>query len=220
MAEAIPWDVIFNELNKWSSGEDDPVVTVIGDEFAKDPWALLASTVLSLRTKDETTGPASRRLLEKAPGPKALLKIPVEEVARLIYPVGFYKTKAENLHRIAALLVEQYGGKVPSNQEALLALPGVGLKTANLVLSEAFGIDAICVDTHVHRICNRAGWVETSEPVKTEAALREILPKKYWQSINIRLVRYGQEMCRPISPWCSRCVIAPYCARCGVERSR
>ncbi|MDR3276058.1 MAG: endonuclease III [Treponema sp.] len=218
------WDAIFGSLEAWQlEQKGEPSVTEIAGDYKQDPWAVLVSTILSLRTKDEVTAGASRRLLEKAPTPAALLKLPLEEIARLAYPAGFYRTKAASLRKIAAILMEQYGGAVPPEQEALLALPGVGLKTANLVLGEAFGRDAICVDIHVHRICNRAGWLgakPSTTPDKTEAALREKLPRKYWRRINALLVRYGQELCRPQSPWCSRCVISGYCERRGLDRSR
>ena len=184
---------------------------------------MLASTILSLRTKDDTTLAASRRLLAKYPDMKSLAARPAEEIAGIIYPVGFYHTKAENLKKIADRLIAEYGGRVPADMDALLALPGVGRKTANLVLSEAFQIDAICVDVHVHRISNRAGWLGetgTDTPEETEMALRERLPRKYWQRINNLLVFYGQQLCRPTSPWCSRCVMTAHCARRGVGRSR
>jgi endonuclease-3 len=239
------WDEIFATLESWyarqnndSSGAEaesspsDPSVTAIARQYheaetSKDsrtaPWAALVSTILSLRTKDEVTLAASKRLLEKAPGPAALLALGEVETARLAYPAGFYRTKAANLCRIAGILLAQYDGQVPADMDALLALPGVGRKTANLVLVEAFGIDAICVDIHVHRISNRLGWFGpqgTAVPDKTEAALRDILPKKYWQRINALLGRYGQQVCRPVSPLCSRCVIDGCCARMGVGKSR
>jgi endonuclease-3 len=181
---------------------------------------VLVSTILSLRTKDEVTLVCSKRLLEKAPSPETLLTLPEDEVARLAYPAGFYRTKAGNLKKIAAILIEQYGGAVPPDMDTLLALPGVGRKTANLVLIEAFDLPGICVDIHVHRISNRTGWVSTKTPEETEMALRERLPKKYWKGINALLVLYGQNLCRPISPFCSRCAITKHCRRIGVESSR
>jgi endonuclease-3 len=214
------WDAIFTALEKWSKGLNSPSVTAMAEKHEKDPWAVLVSTILSLRTKDEVTLAASKRLLEKAPGPKEILKLGEEKTALLAYPAGFYRTKAANLKAIAATLIDQYGGQVPADMDQLLALPGVGRKTANLVLSEAFGIDAICVDIHVHRISNRMGWLGTKTPEQTEMILREILPKKYWQRINSLLVFYGQQICRPVSPWCSRCVVSGHCRRCGVDRNR
>jgi len=223
------WAAIFIKLENWRKKilsdprEEDTAVTTIAEEYEEGegkPWAILVSTILSLRTKDEVTRSASRRLLEKAPDPKRLLALGVEEIARLSYPAGFYRTKAASLVKIANILLESYGGKVPSEMDALLALPGVGRKTANLVITEAFGMDGICVDIHVHRICNRAGWISTPTPEKTESALRQKLPKKYWQRINNLLVLYGQNICRPQSPFCSRCVISGHCSRLGVTRSR
>jgi endonuclease-3 len=141
-------------------------------------------------------------------------------IEKLIYPAGFYRNKAASLKKIANILLEQYRGKVPSSMEELLALPGVGRKTANLVLVEAFDIDALCVDIHVHRISNRCGWLKSKAPDETEMILREIMPKKYWKRLNLLLVLYGQRLCRPVSPFCSRCVIVKHCQRNGVERSR
>jgi endonuclease-3 len=162
----------------------------------------------------------SKALLAKAPKPACLLMLSEEEVSRLIFPVGFYRTKARNLLAIARILGEKYGGAVPADMDALLALPGVGRKTANLVITEAFGLDGICVDVHVHRISNRAGWVETKTPEQTETALREILPRQFWRRINNLLVLYGQRLCRPVSPFCSKCVIKEHCAQKNIDRSR
>jgi len=228
-SDKIPWDKIFRSLEKWRkeqlvSGEDSTVST-IAEEYrnrpkADAPWAILVSTILSLRTKDEVTRVRSKALLEKAPGPKELILLGEEETARLAYPAGFYRNKARHLQKIAAILLEKYQGQVPRDMEALLGLPGVGRKTANLVLTEAFDIDGICVDIHVHRISNRLGWVSTKDPLATEIALREELPRKYWKRINNLLVLYGQNVCRPISPFCSSCKISEYCPREGVERNR
>jgi endonuclease-3 len=216
------WDAIFQALETWRRDREAPSVTAVAEQY-RDPWAVLVSTILSLRTKDAVTLAASKRLLEQAPNPAALGALPEETVARLAYPAGFYRTKAANLKKIALILMADYQGQVPADMDRLLALPGVGRKTANLVLTEAFGLDAICVDIHVHRISNRLGWfgpTGTPDPNHTEAALRNILPQKYWQRINALLVRYGQETCRPQSPYCSRCVIRPHCIRQGVDRSR
>jgi endonuclease-3 len=199
---------------------EDPSVSTVAERYSRSPWAVLVSTILSLRTKDEVTLAASARLLKEAPGPVELDKMKEEAVARLAYPAGFYRTKAANLKKIARILLEQYGGSVPAEMESLLALPGVGRKTANLVLIEAFDLPGICVDVHVHRICNRAGWIRTKNPEETEMALRAQLPRKYWKGINALLVLYGQQTCRPLSPYCSRCVISGYCGRRGVEKSR
>ena len=216
------WDAIFNALEKWREGlsAQDPSVNTVAEHYRRDPWAVLVSTILSLRTKDEVTLAASGRLLEKAPTPEKLNIMKEETIAKLIYPAGFYRNKAASLKKIAAILLAQYGGKVPTSMDALLALPGVGRKTANLVLTEAFDLDGLCVDIHVHRISNRCGWLSSKSPEETEMTLREILPKKYWKRINYLLVLYGQKLCRPVSPFCSRCVLEKHCARCGVERSR
>jgi len=219
------WEVIFSALEKWreelsAATGADPSVNTVAEHYRRDAWAVLASTIISLRTKDEVTLTASERLLEKAPGPAELAAMKETVVAKLIYPAGFYRNKAASLKKIAVILLEQYGGNVPSSMDELLALPGVGRKTANLVLNEAFDIDAICVDIHVHRISNRCGWLSSKTPEETEMILREILPKKYWKRINYLLVLYGQNLCRPVSPFCSRCVICKHCARNGVEKSR
>ena len=186
----------------------------------RDPFDVLVSTIISLRTKDEVTGPASRRLLARAPTIPELAALPAAEIAALIYPAGFYNTKARQLREVAAILVRDHDGTVPAARAALLRLPGVGRKTANLVLGLSFGIDAICVDTHVHRICNRLGWVDTSEPDATEMALARAMPKRFWIPINAIMVSFGQQVCTPQSPRCSVCPVHGLCARRGVERHR
>jgi len=231
----VKWDAVHRALAKWREGlqkpeEEDgpgnrpalkePSVTTIAERYQGDPWAVLVSTILSLRTKDEVTLEASKRLLEKAPGPNELLALPEAGIAALIYPAGFYRNKAASLKKIAGILLERYAGRVPADMDALLALPGVGRKTANLVLIEAFDLPGICVDIHVHRISNRCGWLSSKTPDETETILREILPKKYWKGLNALLVLYGQNLCRPVSPFCSRCVIAAHCNRLGLDRSR
>ena len=226
----IQWDEIHRALARWRKGlqtereeagvEKEPAVTTVAEHYRRDPWAVLVSTILSLRTKDDVTLETSRRLLAKAPGPAELAALKEDQVARLAYPAGFYRTKAASLKKIATILLEQYGGEVPADMDALLALPGVGRKTANLVLIEAFDLPGICVDVHVHRISNRCGWLCTKTPEESEMTLREILPKKYWKGINALLVLYGQNLCRPVSPFCSRCAIKPHCKQVGVEKSR
>ena len=227
----IKWKDIFKALEKWREDlrTEDPSVSTVAQHYRRDAWAVLASTIISLRTKDEVTIEASRRLLDKAPAPARLYAMKEVEIEKLIYPAGFYRNKAASLKKIAKILIERYEGKVPSSMEALLAMPGVGRKTANLVLNEAFDIDAICVDIHVHRISNRCGWlsrstanggIKSKDPQETEMILREILPLEYWKRINFLLVLYGQKICRPVSPFCSCCVIQKYCSRNGVERSR
>lgn len=198
---------------------DIPIVTEISHR-SRDPFHILISTILSLRTKDEVTRQAATRLLGKAGSPQELLLLPEEDIARLIFPVGFYKTKARTLKQICRDLIDEYEGKVPSDLEVLLKLKGVGRKTANLVLTLGFHKPGICVDTHVHRVSNRLGYVKTKTPEQTEMALREKLPKEYWIEYNDLLVTWGQNICRPISPFCSRCAVLPYCRQVGVARNR
>ncbi len=197
----------------------EPVVTQIAKR-KRDPFKVLISCILSLRTKDEVTKEASKRLFSKASTPEEMLKLSEEEIARLIYPVGFYNNKAKTIKEICKVLVERYGGRVPDEMDKLLKLKGVGRKTANLVLVEGYGKPGICVDTHVHRICNRLGWVKTKTPEETEKKLREILPKKYWMDINRWLVAFGKEICRPVSPLCSQCPVEELCPKAGVKRHR
>jgi endonuclease-3 len=189
-------------------------------ERSRDPFQILISTLLSLRTKDETTTQASRRLFEEAVTPEDMLKLSAARIRKLIYPVGFYKRKAENIRQVCRILLDRYGGRVPDTLEALLELPGVGRKTANLVITLGFGKPGICVDTHVHRISNRVGYVRTRTPEETEMALRARLPLKWWIPINDIFVAFGQTLCNPVSPWCSKCPVADLCPRVGIIRSR
>ncbi len=203
------------EKEKW----EVPVVSLMA-QTGSSPFKILVATVLSLRTKDKTTAEASSRLFQVADDPYKLLKLDEEEIASLIYPVGFYRRKAKNLKEIAKILIEKYSGKVPDDLEELLKLPGVGRKTANLVITLGYGKPGICVDTHVHRISNRLGIVKTKTPEETEFALREKLPLKYWKEINELLVALGQHICHPTSPKCSQCPINHLCPKIGVERKR
>jgi endonuclease III len=196
-----------------------PIVTEISHR-SRDPFHVLISTILSLRTKDEVTRQAATRLLGKAVSPQDLLRLPEEDIARLIFPVGFYKTKARTLRQICRDLIDKYGGKVPNDLDELLKLKGVGRKTANLVVTLGFHKPGICVDTHVHRVSNRLGYVKTKTPEQTEAALRKKLPEEYWIEYNDLLVTWGQNICRPISPFCSRCAVLPYCRQVGVVQNR
>jgi endonuclease-3 len=173
--------------------------------------------LLSLRTQDKTTLAASERLFQLARTPHAMAKLPEPIIEKAIYPVGFYNTKAKNIKKICRLLLSQHNGRVPDDIDELLKLPGVGRKTANLVITLGYNKPGICVDTHVHRITNRWGYVQTKTPEKTEMALREILPPGYWIIINDLLVTYGQNLCKPISPLCSQCKIISYCDRVGVK---
>ena len=208
-------EILREEKKKWNV----PIVTLMS-QTGSDPFKILVATVLSLRTKDEVTAKAAERLFQVADTPEKLLKLEEDEIASLIYPVGFYRRKAKNLREIAKILIEKYGGKVPDDLEELLKLPGVGRKTANLVVTLGYGKPGICVDTHVHRIMNRLGYVKTKTPEETEFALREKLPKEFWIEINDLLVSLGQHICHPTSPKCSQCPVEPYCPKIGVKRSR
>ena len=185
-----------------------------------DPYCVLISTILSLRTKDDVTLHASVRLFNVASNPADMLKLSPDQIEKLIFPTGFYKTKAQRILEISQILMDKYGGKVPSTVEELLALPGVGIKTANLTLNLGFGIDAICVDCHVHQISNRMGWIKTSTPEESEKVLQTVMPKKYWIPLNELLVSYGQEVCTSVSPKCSMCPENESCPKVGVTRSR
>ncbi len=208
-------ETLKKELKKFG----DPVVTKVAKE-KRSPYRVLISTLLSLRTKDETTLKASERLFKAADTPEKMIKLSEEEIEKLIYPVGFYHRKAKQIIQISKILLDKYNGKVPDKLEELLSLPGVGRKTANLVLNEGFGKLGICVDTHVHRISNRLGLVKTKNPTETEFALIKILPKKYWIIFNTLLVTLGQNICTPVSPKCSVCPINKYCKKVGVEKHR
>ena len=196
-----------------------PSVSEISRESA-DPFKVLISTIISLRTKDKVTFESSARLFAIADTPEKTVALESEEISRLIYPAGFFRKKGENIREISRIILEQHNGCVPKERDALLALPGVGLKTANLVLSLGWGIPAICVDIHVHRISNRMGWVTTKTPDDTEKALSRILPVDYWISINELLVLYGQQVCTPLSPRCSLCPLNSFCKRIGVDKHR
>jgi endonuclease-3 len=216
-----PFDIhhFMDVLEAHYPGWQAPVVTLIAERGAS-PFEILVSTLLSLRTKDQVTIAASRRLLAAARTPEAMLALEAATIGRLIYPVGFWKTKAERLRQISNILIQRHCGQVPADLDDLLALPGVGRKTANLVLVEGFGLEGICVDTHVHRISNRVGYVRTRSPEATEMRLRGKLPRRYWVRYNEILVAFGQVICQPVSPWCSRCPVTDLCRRVGVKRSR
>jgi endonuclease-3 len=200
-------------------GERAPSVTEIAQR-SRSPFKVLVSTVISARTKDEVTGEAARRLFAAASTPRSLSVLPAKRIERLIYPAGFYRTKARAIRALSATIAGDLGGRVPDTMEGLLALPGVGRKTANLVLTLGFALPGICVDTHVHRVVNRIGAIRTKAPVETEACLRATLPKGHWLEINDLLVTFGKTICAPVSPRCSICPVARSCARSGVTRSR
>ncbi|MCX7634966.1 MAG: endonuclease III [Syntrophales bacterium] len=208
------------ELIAAALGDDESpsVSKLAADGF--DPFVILISTILSLRTKDEVTAAATERLFARAATPEEMLALPEREIEEIIYPVGFYRHKARTIHAICRALLGRFGGRVPGDIDVLLTLPGVGRKTANLVVSLGFGKDGICVDTHVHRIVNRLGYVKTRNPAETEVSLRRLLPKELWRSFNTLLVAFGRRTCRPVSPLCSTCEISRFCDRVGVVRSR
>ena len=196
-----------------------PIVSHLA-ENQRDPFVILISTLLSLRTKDEVTAVATDRLFELASTPEEMLKVPVDKIARTIYPVGFYRVKAKNIHHTCHELINRFHSNVPDNLDDLLSIKGVGRKTANLVVSLAYGKDAICVDTHVHRISNRLGYVKTKTPDETEFALRKKLPRSHWIIYNTIMVAFGRKTCKPVSPLCSLCPVNQYCDRIGVTLSR
>lgn len=213
------WSALIRDLRRWLADLDPPSVTRIARD-TEDPFRVLVATLLSLRTRDPLTDLAASRLFESAPTARDLASMSLEEVTERIRPVNFYRTKARRLKALAERLVREFDGQVPGDLGTLLSFDGVGRKTANLVLAEGFGGPGLCVDTHVHRVCNRLGWVRTQTPEETERVLREVLPPRHWREINPLLVRFGQEVCRPLSPWCSRCPLAWTCARVGVGKSR
>lgn len=198
---------------------DIPIVTLTA-KTSHDPFKVLISTILSLRTLDTVTAQVSKRLFKIADNPHDMLRLHVKEVEKAIYPVGFYKTKARTILYICRELVEKYGSNVPDDMDELLKLKGVGRKTANLVATLGYGKLGICVDTHVHRVSNRLGYIKTKTPYETEMELRGKLPKKYWIEYNNILVTFGQHLCRPISPKCSVCPVKEYCDKVGVGKSR
>lgn len=197
-------------------GYDEPVLTRIARK-TRDPFQVLISCLLSLRTRDETTAAASKRLFAICDDPKRMKRLSPARIEKAIYPVGFYKTKARRIIEICGLLLDEHDGRVPDTLEGLLALPGVGPKTANIVIVYGFGKPGLPIDTHCHRIPNRIGWIETKTPEETEQVLRKELPRKYWMLFNDLFVQFGQNMCKPIGPKCPKCVIAKYCEKRGVK---
>ena len=195
---------------------EEPVV----GQYKDDPFTTLIGCLLSLRTQDATTHGACRRLFRLARTPQAMLTLSTRTIERIIYPVGFYRTKARTIKAVCSTLLDRYAGRVPDELDELLTIKGVGRKTANLVVTLAFHKPGICVDTHVHRITNRWGYCHTKTPEQTEFALRKILPRRHWRSLNDLLVTFGQHLCHPTSPWCSRCPLESLCAKVGVARSR
>lgn len=207
--------ILREEYKKWRT----PAVTIVA-QCNGSPFKVLISCIISLRTKDDVTALASARIFARAQTPEEMMKLSSEEIEQLIYPAGFYHTKAAQIAVIAQKIVEEYAGAIPDSIDELLKFKGVGRKTANLVMTLGFAKSGICVDTHVHRICNRLGYVETKTPEQTEWALRSKLPAEYWIEINDLLVAFGQNHCHPVSPRCSSCKLSELCPKNGVKLSR
>jgi endonuclease-3 len=203
------------EMRLWQ----EPVVGVVA-RASRDPFLILIACVLSLRTKDRTTAEASQRLFALASDPAAMARLTIRSIETAIYPVGFYRTKAKQIREICRRLLDAYGGLVPDEIDELVTLKGVGRKTANLVVTVGYRKPGICVDIHVHRISNRWGYIKTKTPEESEQALRRKLPRQYWITYNDLLVPFGQNICQPVSPWCSKCKLTAYCDRRGVTKSR
>ena len=215
----VPIGDIIRRLRRTAPAWNPTAITRIADE-KHDPYRILIACILSLRTQDRTTDAAATRLFALADTPATMLRLSAPRIARAIYPVGFYRTKSRVIRGISRELIDRYEGEVPADIDELLTLPGVGRKTANLVVTIGFGKPGICVDTHVHRISNRFGYVRTRTPDETEMALRESLPRRYWLGYNDLLVTFGQNVCVPISPRCSTCPVRALCRRVGVTTSR
>lgn len=212
-------DAIMRALARAIDDHDLPAVEKIAEESQEDPFEVLISTMLSAQTRDPVTAAASARLFKVARTPRTMARLTTAQIQKLIYPVSFYRHKARHVRETCRILVDKYRGRVPGTMEELLTLPGVGRKTANLVLILSFGsLKNICVDTHVHRISNRLGWVKTAAPVETEQALYEATPARWWPYINLYLVTWGQNVCKPVYPRCGACAIRPHCARIDVTR--
>jgi len=210
---------VMRRLARAIEGLEEPAVEKIADEQQEDPFQVLIATMLSAQTRDAVTASASRRLFRVARTPRRMARLSRAEIQTLIYPVSFYRNKAVHVLETCRQLVERFGGNVPPTMEELLMLPGVGRKTANLVLILAHRSgDNICVDTHVHRISNRLGWVVSRTPEETERALYGVVPRRWWPIINLYLVTWGQNVCRPVYPMCPSCAIADLCPKIGVRR--
>lgn len=214
---AAPVTDTLRTLGRAIRGMEEPAVEKISEDTKEDPFQVLIATLLSAQTRDEVTAAASARLFRVARTPGTMAKLPVARIQKLIYPVSFYRVKARHVKEACRQIVERYGGQVPGTMEGLLTLPGVGRKTANLVLILSHASrDNICVDTHVHRISNRLGWVRTKTPDQTEQALYQVVPRRWWPRVNLLLVTWGQNVCRPVYPRCRACVISRRCPRIGV----
>ena len=217
--EEIKINYVIKILKKELAVGTMPIVSHLA-ENQRDPFMILISTLLSLRTKDEVTAVATDRLFKLAATPEEMLKVPQAKIAKTIYPVGFYHVKARTIHSVCRDLIKRFNSQVPDDLDELLSIKGVGRKTANLVVSLAYGKEGICVDTHVHRISNRLGYVQTKKPDETEFALRAKLPHKYWIIYNTIMVAFGRKTCKPVSPLCTKCPVHKYCDRVGVNLSR
>lgn len=216
---SLPVEPVMRALARAIDGLELPAVEKISQSRQEDPFQVLIATLLSARTQDATTLAASTRLFKVARTPKTMANLTVRRIERLIYPVSFYRHKARHVKETCRILVERFGGRVPNTMEELLTLPGVGRKTANLVLILAFkSTRNICVDTHVHRIVNRLGWVRTGTPAETEQALYKVTDSRWRPLVNLYLVTWGQNVCRPVFPRCGTCVISASCRRVGVAR--
>jgi endonuclease III len=207
-------------LRKATQHFEPTLTTSLILDFGRDPYLILISCLLSLRAKDTVTYPVSKKLFQYAKTPEEMVVLSRSELETIVYPLGFYKVKAQRVQEVSQELLSRFHGKVPSTEDELLSLKGVGRKTANLVLGAAFGVPSLCVDTHVHRIANRLGWIATKTAHETEIELKKVVPKKYWNEVNTLLVLWGQNICVPLSPRCSVCVLSPLCPKIGVTRSR
>ncbi len=207
-------------LKKATVHMQKPMSLLLVEIYGRDPFLILISCLLSLRARDPVTFEVSKRLFERVRTPEELVEMPIRELEELFHPLGFYRKKARIVVEVSHELLSRFKGRVPSTEAELLSIKGVGRKTANLVLAEAFGIPVLIVDTHVHRLSNRLGWVETSTPEATERELQKLVPKEEWISLSRLLVTWGQNICLPISPWCSRCVLSPLCPKVGVGKRR
>ncbi len=210
----------FDILQQHTAQLEEPAVTAVAHQTNHNPFAVLVATLISLRTLDAITRSATRRLLSKAHNPQSLLHLSTARIAKLIYPAAFFNNKAAQLQALCRILLQDHAGQLPNDIDALLALPGIGRKSATLILSLAFGRPAICVDSHVHRIANRLGWIVSSGPQESEIALQRLFPRRLWSAINEVLVRFGIALCRPLSPFCSRCPLTSECPRQGVVQHR
>jgi len=209
-------DSIYKILNKTVKNYQVPIVDLV-EARTKDPFKILLATILSARTNDKITSVVCKKLFVEVKTPKDLERLTVKQIEKLIYPVGFYRNKAKHLKKLPIILKEKFNNKIPETIEELIELPGVGRKTANLVMAVAFKIPAICVDVHVNRIMNRFGYIKTKNPLETEIVLRKKLPKKYWLKINYFIVAFGQNLCKPINPQCNICPVYKYCKQVGVK---